>query len=189
MKGEHAFCPRTGAPLSNEVHYDEFGRPVRHATRDGHAAKTQPEGELTNGALRSSRIAIFNYFRRCHRRQHGHDEALYSDASLALMRLKQTASGTASWDINVWYALGERLVRSGHDVQWMTAYVGLRCPDCSGRLKFERAGESGVRARCGVDCSGDEADRLDEIRETVADLYSRAFHDAETVDADELRLL
>jgi hypothetical protein len=162
---------------------------VRHATRDGHTAETQPDGELTNGELRSSRVALFNYFRRCHRQRRDHEETLYSDAALALSRLKQAASGTASWDINVWYALGERLARSGHDVQWMNAYVGLRCPDCGGKLKYERVGTDVVVARCGVDCADDGTDRLDEIRETIADLYTRAFCDAEQLGADDLRLL
>lgn len=189
MKGEFAFCPKSGAPLSEDVHYDEFGRPKRHGVRDDHPAKTQPDGELTNGALRSSRVAVFNHFRRCHRRHRECDGQLYSKAALGLTRLKQTASGTEEWDVMIWYALGEWLSRSGYDASWMNAHAEPRCPGCGGKLKYERLGDDSLVARCGVDCSGDGSDRLAELRETVADLYARAFPDADAVDSDELRLL
>lgn len=189
MKGPYAFCPKSGAPLSKELHYDEFGRGLHHPERDGHAGGTQPDGELTNGALRSSRIAIFNHFRNCHRRKHGVDDDLYSKAAVGLTRLKRAASGRTAWDLYVWYALGEWLARSEHEVTWMSAHVEPRCPDCAGELKYKRGVDDALLAYCAVNCTGSSADRLEEIRERVADLYGRAFTDDERIDSSELRLL
>ncbi|WP_433630480.1 hypothetical protein [Halomicrococcus sp. NG-SE-24] len=191
MKGRHAFCPKSGAQLSDEVHYDETGRALRHGVGDDHAAKTQPNGELTNGALRSSKVAIFNYFRRCHQRHRDADSSLYPKAAIALSRLKRAASGDVAWDMYVWLALGERLDQRGFDVHWMNAHVELRCPRCGGRLKFEEVADDGVVATCGTDCTNDDGDHLDEIRQTVVDLYEGAFGtDARDVPmTDELTLL
>ena len=189
MKGEYAFCPKSGAPLSEERHYDEHGRAARHPTRDRHDATTQPDGELTNGAMRSSRIALFNHFRNCHRRGREPDEDLYSEVSVDLLRLKRTASGRTEWDLYVWYALAERLSRSGWDVEWMSSDVEPRCPDCAGELKYESGIDDDVFAYCAVDCTGSGADRLEEIRDRVADLYRRTFADADPIDSDALRLL
>ena len=186
MKGHNAFCPKSGAQLSEEVHYDENGRALRHGVDDDHTARTRPEGELTNGALRSSKVAIFNYFRRCHQRHQDIDSSLYSKVAVALSRLKRTASNDAAWDMYVWLALGERLARRGFDVHWMNAHVELRCPRCGGRLKFEESACDDVVAACGTDCANDGGDRLAEIRETVVDLYEGAFagdaRDAPTTD-------
>lgn len=189
MKGKYAFCPKSGAPLSEEVHYDELGRPRRVPERDGHEGSTQPEGELTNGSLRSSRIALFNHFRRCHRRHAESDSALYSKAALGVARLKRSATGNQAWDMYVWYALGEWLERSDYDVAWMNAHVEPRCPDCSGRLAYEELSDGTVRAQCGTDCTDDDADRLAQIRRTVTRLYADAFTDDEVPDEDDLALL
>ncbi|WP_435175265.1 hypothetical protein [Halorussus sp. AFM4] len=189
MKGEYAFCPKSGAPLSEERHYDERGRPARHPVGERHDGTTRPDGELTGGALRSSRVALFNHFRNCHRRAREPDEELYSRAGVELLRLKRTASGRAEWDLFVWYALAERLSRTGWDVEWMGSDVEPRCPDCAGDLRYESGIDGEVFGYCAVDCTGSGADRLAEIRDRVADLYRRAFADAERIDADGLRLL
>jgi hypothetical protein len=189
MKGAYAFCPESGAPLSEELHYDEFGRSRRHAERDGHAGETQPDGELTNGALRSSRIALFNHFRNCHRRSHDDDEELYSKAAAGLARLKRAASGRTAWDLYVWYALGEWLSRAEFDATWMTAHVEPRCPDCAGELKYERGIDDELLGYCAVDCNETNVERLDEIRDRVAGLYRQTFTDAERLESNELRLL
>jgi hypothetical protein len=124
---------------------------------------------------------VFNYFRRCHQRYHETNPRLYSKVTLALRRLKRTATGREAWDMHVWYALAERLDRLGFDVQWMNAHVEPRCPRCAGRLKYERTTTDELVGRCGTDCTDDRSDRLDEIREIVVDLYGRAFE----VDASE----
>lgn len=183
MKGEYAFCPKSGARLSEEIHYDEFGRGLRTPVRDDHTAGTEPDGELTNGSHRSSRVALFNHFRRCHE-QHGDSSCeLYSKTALALTRLKRTASDHQSWDMYVWFALGQRLADLGNEVQWMNSHVEPRCPDCAGRLKYDATVDGTLSARCGTDCTGSGSDKLEEIRETVADLYVRAFEDATRPDA------
>lgn len=190
MKGHHAFCPKSGAPLSEDVHYDEIGRSLRHAVADDQPTQTQSDGELTNGALRSSKVAVFNYFRRSHQRHHEEDARLYTKAAVALSRLKRTASGKSEWDMYVWYALGERLARRGFDVKWMNVHIEPRCPECAGKLKFQQFSAEGVTAFCGTNCADDNADRLAEIRETVVDLYCTAFvvegPDVPTVDDLEL---
>ena len=191
MKGRNAFCPKSGAQLSEEVHYDETGRALRHGIKDDQTTKTQPTGELTNGALRSSKVAIFNYFRRCHQRHHDADSPLYSKTAIALSRLKRTASGHEAWDMYIWLALGERLDQRGFDVEWMNAHIELRCPHCNGQLKFSEPTCNGVSATCGTNCTGDDNDCLVEIRETVINLYEKAFgtDTQDTLTPDELTLL
>jgi hypothetical protein len=189
MKGKYAFCPKSGAPLSDERHYDEYGRVTHHPTRDRHEGTTRPEGELTNGAMRSSRVALFNHFRNCHRRSNDPDEELYSKVALSFVRVKRTADDRTDWDLYVWYAVGERLARTGHDVEWMNSHVEPRCPDCAGDLRYESGVGDSVAAYCAVDCTDSNADRLEEIRERVAELYRRAFEDADRIEPDALRLL
>lgn len=186
MKGEYAFCPKSGARLSEEIHYDEFGRGLRTPVRDADSG-TQPEGELTNGSIRSSRVALFNHFRRCHERHGDSSCELYSKTALAFTRLKRAARGRESWDMYVWFALGQRLADEGYEVQWMNTHVEPRCPDCAGRLKYDATVEKTLRARCGTDCTGCGGDKLEAIRATVADLYVRAFENA--TRPDEFALL
>lgn len=175
MKGEYAFCPRSGAPLSEKRHYDEWGRARRVPVRDDFPTKTVPEGELTNGALRSARVALFNYFRRSYRRHHEtDDEQLFMTTAVALVRLKRAAKEATEWDMVVWYALGERLAVEGYDVVWMSAHVEPRCPGCAGPLKYLPVG-SGLVGRCATNCDGDNADQLTEVRELVRALYADAF--------------
>ncbi|MFC4990390.1 hypothetical protein [Saliphagus infecundisoli] len=180
MIGDHAFCPTSGASLSEESHYDERGVPQR-------APATDDPVPLTTGGTRSSRRALLRYFRRCHRRHADPDGKLYGRASLALARLKRTANAREGRDEIVWYALGERLARHGFEVAWMHAHAEPRCPDCGGRLAFER-GPSGLVARCGLSCAHG-GDRLDEIRGLVASLHERAFPDEPTPPTDDLHVL
>ncbi len=175
MKGQYAFCPKSGAPLSDDVHYDELGRSSRHVVSTDSPPTMGTEGEMTNGSLRSSKIALFSYFRRCYERRYVTNRKLYSRSTIALGRLKRTASGREEWDMYVWYALAERLARLGFDAEWMNAYIDPRCPQCGGRLKYEQLVCDEIIGICGTNCTDDRSDRLEEIRETVADLYNRAF--------------
>lgn len=175
MIGEDAFCPKTGAPLSEEAHYDDEGRPLRAVTPNERSLAGQTAGKLTNGAVQSSKAALFNRFRRCHQRHYAADDALYRKAALALSRLKRTANGTESWDIHIWYALRQRLNAAGYDVEWMHVHAEPRCPRCHGQLRFEEYDNGDVTARCATGCNNSRADRLEEIRETIAGLYSQAF--------------
>lgn len=186
MIGHDAFCPESGAPLSDERHYDEFGR----ATRAVVGSDDEPEptdGVLTAGARRSSRRALIRYVRRCHRRHETPDPDLYRAASAALSRLKRAADGRAAWDVHVWYALRVRLRRRGFDASWMDAHAGLRCPDCHGRLRFEERADR-VAGYCGANCDGSGADRLPTVRSTVADLVGAAFDAPAPDPTDLLRL-
>ena len=178
MIGSDAFCPKTGALLSDQRHYDRRGRPYRAVVGDGLNVETSIEGELTNGAIRSSAAALARYFRGCHRRHDEPDGALYRRASLAIRRLKRMATGREEADVYVWYALYHRLDRLGHATKWMHSDVEPRCPDCHGRLKYTALG-SGVSAQCGTNCDGRHTDRLEEIREVVVALYTVAFPDDE----------
>lgn len=180
MIGNDAFCPKSGAPLSEEQHYDDAGTPRRAVVDDGRTTEA-PVGELTNGSHRSSTAALAAYFRRCHRRREPADDALYREAAVELRRLDRAASGRQAWDVNVWFALKHRLERAGHDVAWMGACATPRCPRCHGRLRYDRVGDD-VVARCGTRCGDDGRDRLPEIRDTVATLYAAAFDDRPTDD-------
>lgn len=185
MIGYYAFCHRSGAPLSEPIHYDNSGQPWRSVLPGDGADDDRQVGELTNGEVRSSRRALVTYFRRTHRRHHEFDAQLYKRAALAINRLKRAATGDQEADRYVWYALQHRFDELGYDVQWMHAHAGLRCPDCHGRLKFD--GDSGgvVYAQCGTGCAGTEADQMVRIRETVASLCTAAF-DGPAADPDEV---
>ena len=175
MIGEYAFCPKTGAPLSREKHYDETGQPQRAPIPDEHVEQTVVEAELTNGAVRSSVQALNNHFRRCHQRHHERDSDLYRNVALALKRLKRAATGIEGRDVYVWYALYEHLSRRGYAIEWMHAHVEPRCPVCHGPLTYGRRGVDGIVARCATNCTDDGADRMIDIRNTVTTLYRRTF--------------
>lgn len=174
MIGDDAFCPKSGASLSDERHYDDRGAVRRAVTSDEHAGAAA-EGELTMGALRSSTAALFNRFRRCHRRHRTADPAQYRKAALAIRRIKRTAEGQVERDIYVWYALSQRLDRLGFETEWMHAHARLRCPSCHGWLKFEQYDTGEIAARCGANCDGGNGDRLPAIRALIADAYAAAF--------------
>lgn len=173
MIGTDAFCPESGAPLSEEHHHDETGRPLRAALADEYVPEDALDGRLTAGAVRSSRTALYRHFRRCHDRHRDPDDELFRAAALALRRLKRAASDRDAWDVHVWFALRRRLEADGYEVAWMGAHAEPRCPDCHGRLRYRRVGDR-VTARCGTRCAGGR-DRLPEIRERVADIYAAAF--------------
>lgn len=183
MIGNHAFCQRSGAPLSNENYYDERGNGRRAVLRRD--ADDDCVGELTNGGVRSSSRALVTYFRRAHRTDHEYDEELYRRVALAVRRLKRAASGSQEVDRHVWLALAERLTRLDYDADWMADHVELRCPDCHGRLQFDRNAADDVVARCGTNCDGSATDRIERMRETIATLYGEAFDD-DPPESDEL---
>lgn len=178
MIGSDAFCPKTGAPLSEQRHYDGRGRSARAVVGDDPDVSISTDGELTNGAVRSAAAALARYFRRCHRRHAEPDEALYRHASLAIRQLKRTTSGREEADVHVWYALGHRLDRLGYPTEWMHSHVEPRCPSCHGQLKYTPL-VSSVTARCATNCDGCHTDRLEEIREVVVELYAATYPDDE----------
>lgn len=180
MIGNHAFCPTSGASLSRETHYDEQGVPER-------APMTDDPAPLTTGQTRSSQRALVRYFRRCHGCHAEPDKELYRRASLALARLKRTANTQEGRDEIIWYALGERLADEGFEIAWMSGYAEPRCPDCGGRLAFDR-GPNGLIARCGISCGGG-GDRMRKIRKLVVSLSECAFPDESAPTADELLML
>ncbi|KTG07783.1 hypothetical protein AUR64_02800 [Haloprofundus marisrubri] len=186
MRGLNAFCPKSGAPLSTNSHYDQRGRKSRAVEADDASQRAGTVGELTNGARRSSRTALFRHFRRTHERYSDPDATLYRDATLALRRLKAAANGRQEWDDIVWFALHTRLSRKPHDVDWMLPHADLYCPRCGGRLRYVDYDVGDVFATCVVDCTGDRADRLDEIRTIVADLYAATYPDERTLDPTTL---
>lgn len=183
MIGNHAFCGRSGAPLSEETYYDDGGNRRRFVL--ARECDDECTGELTTGEVRSSARALVTYFRRSHRTEREYDPELYRRAALAVRRLKRAAGGTQEADRHVWFALRHRLERTGHDADWMIDYVDLRCPDCHGRLRFERDRSGDVVARCGTNCDGRSTDRVDRVRETVVSLYADAFDDRPP-EVDEL---
>lgn len=192
MKGVHKFCPDTGVDLSDEQHYDRRGI-SRRAPDDSDIADDHwgdhPEGLLTNGELVSSRYAIANYFRRCHRRHHDQEDAqLYRSMALAVRRLKTRTDNP--WDVWIWYALAERLARKDYDVVWMLDHAEARCPRCSGVLKFETTAR-GLQPKCAVNCRDQwNQDYLDaEIEELVLSTYNKAFPDDAISKRHELEIL
>ncbi|WP_227378351.1 hypothetical protein [Haladaptatus halobius] len=186
MKGPHAFCPKTGAPLTEEKHYDERGRSQRVPLQDRSQTEDSSNGELTNGSLRSSKRALLNYFRRCHKYHHEPDQRLYRKAAVGLSRLKRAANGKNEWDIYIWFALGEWLAREGFETKWMKAHTELRCPHCAGNLKYMEFHGGEIIAKCGTNCTDDRADRLNYIREIILELYLDAF---KAQDSGDLLLL
>lgn len=175
MIGKSAFCPKTGAQLSEEYHYDEAGRRLRVPVEDVHVSKADLDGELTTGAVRSSRQALLVHFRRTHQFYRSANDALYRKVALWLRQLKRTASGSRSPDMIVWLALHMRVRAGGYETEWMLGHVELRCPRCHGRLKYEEIDTGTLYAECGTNCTDDNADRLTEIEDLAAALYSGAF--------------
>ncbi|MWG33021.1 hypothetical protein [Halomarina oriensis] len=184
MIGIDAFCPRSGAPLTDDRHYDADGRGLRAVSDDDAALAAGTAGELTGGAIRSSRPALVAYFRRCHARHEPVDTDLYGTAALLVYRLLH-ARETQPPDVVVWYALLCRLDALGHDTEWMHAHAALRCPVCHGRLRYERIGDD-LTARCAVRCSPEGDAALETLRHDVVSLYDDAFDDAAPLPADSV---
>lgn len=187
MKGEYAFCPKTGASLSERPHYDERGHPWRVPEFDETTASLNAEQELTNGRLQSARIALFNYFRRCHGYDHDPDAELYRSAANDLRRIKRAATGQSAWDFVVWYCLGERLARLDFDVDWMHGYVKPRCLSCGGPLKYDRDSDRPA-GTCATNCTGDRRDQLLVLRQQITQLFAAAFDSTRSLQQDELVL-
>lgn len=182
MIGTDAFCPKSGASLSEERHYDASGRGTRAVDDDEAARAAGTVGELTGGSVRSSRTALVAYFRRCHARHAAVDPDLYGTVAVLVYRLMR-ARETQPPDVVVWYALERRLDALGHDTDWMHAHAALRCPACHGRLRYERIGDD-LTARCAVRCSSAGDAALETIRDDVVSLYDAAFADAAPLSAD-----
>lgn len=174
MIGDTAFCPRTGAQLADERHYDEHGRALRVPTEDEFVAGEDLDGALTTGAVRSSRQALLTQFRRTHQRHRCADPDRYRQVALWLRRLKGHASGSEESDTIVWLALGARLCEAG-DAGWMLEHVELRCPRCHGRLDYEQPRPDALVGVCATDCTGDRRNRLAEIERLATDLCERTF--------------
>ena len=182
MIGNDAFCPKTGAPLSNEKHYDDQGQSHRATHNDEFTPESYLSGEFTTGSVESSKSALFNQFRRCHQRHCDSHPKLYRKAALALSRLKGAAAGQQGWDIYVWYALKQRLQSKGFKTEWMHTHVEPRCPDCHGELTYGVCDNGTVIAECGTQCTDYPTNKLPTIRETIANLYTRAFGDPISFD-------
>lgn len=185
MLGLDAFCPKSGAPLSDERHYEEQGSRKQAVLSGDQIKGTPPTGELTNGAIRSSKMALLNYFQRCHQRHYRPNDDLYQKASLAFTRLKRAATGKQTWDVHVWYAAQKRLRSAGYETSWMDSHSIPRCSHCHGRLKYVQIVPGSVIGRCGTNCTDRRIDHLEEIRNIIAVLYKQAFRvDDNTVSAD-----
>lgn len=179
MIGSNGFCPKTGASLSEEHHYDRDGRSRRAVSEERGQAPPQTAGELTNGAIRSSRVALITYFRRCHQRHCEPDDDLYRAAATGLQRLKRAADGKQEHDVHIWYALQKRLERAGFDVEWMHAHATLHCLYCHGPLVYDAVDRDAVEAQCGGNCIDTNADQFSRIRSVIASLYTSAFAESE----------
>lgn len=183
MIGKDAFCPETGAPLSEEPEYDGQGRPQHVSLPDDFSTDTLLSGQLTNGEVTSSKAALFNHFRRCHQRHAEVDNSLYRKAALDLQRLKSAADGREDWDVHIWYTLRRRLAERGFAVDWMHAHAKLRCPHCHGTLRYKLDESGNVYGFCGVNCMNDRANQLQLIRETIEKLYSKSFSGSITIES------
>lgn len=177
MIGNDSFCPRTGAKLSEDNHYDENGH-QRVALADAFGIDGEEEGKLTTGAIRSSKAALFNQFRRCHQKHTSENKNLYRKTAVALSRLKRAATGSQHEDLYVWYALQHRLDTRGFHVEWMHTHATLRCPHCHSRLKYMNPENGVVTGYCISQCTGSTENELPQLRTTIANLYTTAFDDA-----------
>ncbi|WP_227357422.1 hypothetical protein [Haladaptatus salinisoli] len=174
MIEEDGFCPRTGAKLSQSAHYTENGK-QRVAVADAFGVSGTDEGELTKGAVRSSKVALFNYFRRCHQEHCDDNKTLYRKTALVLNRLKKAATGSQHKDLFIWYALQLRLYRRGFSVEWMHTHSALRCPHCHSPLKYTKTESDIIEGYCLSNCTNEKENKIEDIRQIIADLYNNAF--------------
>ncbi len=168
MKAPHAFSPSTGAPLSDDQHYPT---PLNAPTR----ASIDGTGELTNGERKSSRVALQQYFERCYRRAHAGrnpPDDVVRAAGTALYQLKREDP----LDVWAWYALAERLARTGYWSTWLLSFVDLQCPRCGSRVQIEPSVTGYEHIRCASRCGADSSsERSLEIADRILDLYASAF--------------
>lgn len=181
MIGEDGFCPRTGAKLSENGHYTENGY-QRVAIADAFGINGKEEGELTKGAVRSSKVALFNHFRRCHHKHDEENKKLYRKTAVELSRLKTAATGSQHKDLYLWYALQYRLCSRGFPVEWMHTHAALRCPRCHGRLKYTKSNTDVIEGYCLSNCTDTKTNQLPKIRQTIAELYTSAFNESVTAE-------
>jgi hypothetical protein len=181
MRGKHAFCPSSGALLS-----DERERPQEY--RPGASPVRAPEPDEINqtllepysrGANHSSASALVGYFRRM-RRRHAPEASptIARQAALAIQRLKEPE--TDVHDDYLWFALAERLHRaedySRDELDWLWQCVELSCPRCYGPLRDEPVIiEDAAKSKCAINCTDDNRYVDDEIRETILKAYNKAF--------------
>lgn len=187
MRGEHAFCPRTGVPLSDDRHYPVPEEPQRGWRSPSRGVPSDPafwavnnRGELTNGERQSKVQGLLHYFRRSHAEAVADpDDALDRRAAVLIRSLKGARD---DWDIFVWAALMERLTRAGHRVAWMHNYWVPVCPDCGSVLKYVEHAPTGWQALCAVRCQtppGKESDdRWPEVVARTRAIYNAAVEHA-----------
>ena len=183
MKGDLAFDPASGAPLSetSSWHPDHGVRvrtPVEHPLAAGPWANR--EGALTNGEQRSEKAALQTYYKRVYS-QAGADPKSVGRAHIAIGKIK--AADDRAFDASVWLTLAERLAVRGFDVMWMREYCTPKCPRCSRESQY--ASTSDVKfpsnryqeAVC-ASAPSEHGCVNEEIRERVAELYEDAFDEA-----------
>ena len=175
MRGDFAFCPKTGARLSEERYYRADGPPLRVPVADEYVPAEAIDGELTAGAVCSSHRALLTHFRRTHGFYRSPDDDLYRTVALRLRELKRAASGLHASDMVVWLALYDHLNESGVDADWMLGHVEFRCPHCHGRLKYRQSEPETIHAECATDCTDDHAERLAEIERLATELARNVF--------------
>lgn len=183
MKGQHRFCPTSGAALSEEAHYVGPGIKLR-APIDGTVDESWTcDGALTSGELISSCSALIAYFRRCRERADGPAE-IDGKAALAIRRLKRAND---AWDEWIWYASAERLTRKGFESEWMLAFADPRCPRCSSRVRITEA-VGYPEIDCGVGCGVDSSDRSIAIYDRILEVYNAAFASDDEAPIDRLQI-
>lgn len=186
MIGTTAFCPKTGAQLSEQRYYDDYGRALRVPVSDKFVDETELDGELIAGAIQSSQRALLVHFRRTHQFYRPENADLYRNVALWLRRLKQAASGPQTPDMIIWLALSARMREEKYDTAWMVGHVPLRCPRCHGHLAYDQVGSDSLYAECATNCTDDHADRLSEIEDLATGLCTQAFdHEIEQVEVLE----
>lgn len=177
MMGETAFCPKTGAPLSDDRYYQENGHALRIAVKDDYVHADELDGELTTGTIRSSTKTLLTHFQRTHQYYHEPNYCLYRKAALRLRELKRAAAGRQETDMVVWLALYARLRETvlETEMDWMLGHVELRCPQCHGRLRYEQLASGRLLAACGTNCGDETGNRLAAIERLAIELYESAF--------------
>jgi hypothetical protein len=196
MRGPQAFCPSTGAPLSDERERPQLYRPGASPVR---APKPDDFGEapttpLSRGANYSSTAALKRYFRRSYATHAPTDDGtVVRQAAAAIERLKEPE--TDVHDDHLWFALAERLHRkydySAAALSWMWACVDLGCPHCYGVVTEEwRASEGEIQRKCAINCTDDNRYVDGEIRESIEEAYNKSFRRSDGVkDIEELRVV
>ena len=182
MRGNHAFCPSSGALLSDERERPQEYRPSASPVR-------APEPDEINqhliepysrGANHSSASALVGYFRRMRRRYAPETSpTIARQAALAIQRLKEPE--TDVHDDYLWFALAERLHRaedySRDELDWLWHCVELSCPHCFGPITDEPVvtAPHGTKSKCAINCTDDNRHVDGEIRSRILKAYNRAF--------------